>query len=50
MGVLPLFFIAFFVIVFVVAPFCSPDDRPGFKRLDRKPRPAVGSWFHHPHR
>jgi hypothetical protein len=45
MEVLPAFFIAFFVIVFFVAPFVAEDDRPGFKRLDRKPRQAVGSWF-----
>jgi hypothetical protein len=38
-------FIAFFVIVFFVAPFVAEDDRPGFKRLDRKPRQAVGAWF-----
>ena len=45
MGILPVFFIAFFVIVFFIAPFFAEDDRPGFKRLDRTPRQAVGSWF-----
>jgi hypothetical protein len=45
MNVLPAFFIAFFVLVFIVGPLVAAEDRPGFKRLDRKPRQAVGSWF-----
>jgi hypothetical protein len=45
MGVLPAFFIAFFVLAIVVAPLLRIEDRPGFKRLDRPPRPDVGGWF-----
>jgi hypothetical protein len=45
MHVLPAFFIAFFVIVFVVGPLVAAEDRPGFKRIGRNPRQAVGSWF-----
>ena len=45
MEVLPAFFIAFFVLALIVAPLLRIEDRPGFKRLDRKPRPDVGPWF-----
>jgi hypothetical protein len=45
MEVLPAFFIAFFVIVFVFGPLFAEEDRPGFKRIARKPRMPVGSWF-----
>jgi len=45
MGVLPIFFIAVFLIAFILGPFLGEDDAPGFKRADHKKRPDVGSWF-----
>jgi hypothetical protein len=32
-----------FLAIVLLAPIIGTEDRPGFKRPDRKPRPFVGS-------
>ena len=39
------FFAVSFILVFIVGPIFGPDDRPGFRRPDRKIRQPVGDWF-----
>ncbi len=46
MELLVVFFAVFFLAVAIGAPLWGAEDRPGFKRPDRKlERPPVGSWF-----
>jgi hypothetical protein len=45
MEFLVVFFAVFFILACVVGPIVGPDDRPGFKRPERKTRMPVGSWF-----
>jgi hypothetical protein len=45
MSFLAYFFIVFCILAFVVGPWLRIEDRPGFKRPERKLRQPVGSWF-----
>jgi hypothetical protein len=45
MDVVVVFFLVFFFLVFVVGPLLRLEDRPGFLRPDRKPRPNVDLLF-----
>jgi hypothetical protein len=45
MDFLVVFFTVFFVLACIVGPILGPDDRPGFRRPDRKARAMVGAWF-----
>ena len=45
MEFLVVFFAVFFVLACIVGPIVGPDDRPGFKRPERKVRQPVGDWF-----
>jgi hypothetical protein len=46
MEFLVVFFAVFFFLVCIVAPIVGVEDRPGFRRPDRKVSQPVGSWFH----
>ena len=46
MEFLVVFFAVFFILACVVAPIVGVEDRPGFKRPDRKVRQPVENWFH----
>ena len=42
MDFIAVFFTLFFLVVFVLGPIFGAESRPGFLRVDRKPRPIVG--------
>jgi hypothetical protein len=42
MSFIAVFFTVFFFVAIVLGPIFGAEDRPGFLRVDRKPRRIVG--------